>query len=287
MLRKVLKYDLDAIWLPWVIMGATALILSVFSGISLRALMTYDTTNATQHFEGWMWLAIMVLIITVLAIVIYGALSTIMVLVRYYQNFFTDEGYLTFTLPVRRITLLNSKLLTALIWNAGTTIVITLSLLIALLIAPAGRDGTGTLLSVIWTEFSALLSMLFTFVDGWLIAHIVAFVILAIIASVLSMMVIFACMTIGCMLVKKLKVLISILIYYFVSSALSIGANLLSWVYSCIMELPYYMADRISYAESSIISLFCLAIFAMIMIVLIVATYNFILDNLEHKLNLT
>ncbi len=286
MLRKVLKYDLDAIWLPWVIMSATALILSVFSGISLRALMTFDPMTAGQHFENWMWLAIMVLCITVFAVVVYGALSTIMVLVRYYQNFFTDEGYLTFTLPVKRSTLLNSKLLVAFIWNVATTLVIILALVIAFLIAPAGRDGTGTLLVTIWRELITILSAIFAFVDGWFIAHIIVAVILVIIASILSTMVIFACMTIGCVLVKKLKVLISILIYYFVSSAMSLGANLLTWVYTFLLELAYSTPESISYSVASLISLFALVIFGMMMIVMCVVAYNFILNNLEHKLNL-
>ncbi len=286
MLRKVLKYDLDAIWLPWVIMSITSLVLSVASGFSLRALMMYDPMADVGQFPSWMPLAVLVLFATVIAIVLYGALSTIMVLVRYYQNFFTDEGYLTFTLPVKRSTLFNSKFLSAIMWNVGTTIVILTSLVIALSIAPANQDGTGVLLTGIFSQIFDILSLIFTFIDGWLWAHFAVIIVLLIIYSVFSTLLMFACVTIGCIMVKKLKVLVSILIYYFVSSAISIGSNILFWVYELITSLAYTEMHPMDYNISAAVSLFMFIAFGMMMVVICAATYNFILKKLDNNLNL-
>lgn len=286
MLRKVLKYDLDAIWLPWVIMSVTTLVLSVISGFSLRALMMYDPMAAAEHFPSWMPMAVLALVITVIAIVLYSALSTIMVLVRYYQNFFTDEGYLTFTLPVKRSTLFNSKLFSSILWNASTIIITIISIVIALAIAPADRDGTGVLLVYLWRQIADLLPVIFMFADGWLWAHIVVVLILLVISSVFYTLLMFACVTVGCVMVKKLKVLISILVYYFVSSIVSVGANALFWVYELVGMLDYTESYPMDYNVSAAVSLFMLIAFGMIMVVVCVAVYNYTLKKLEHNLNL-
>lgn len=43
-------------------------------------------------------------------------ITLIFILMRYYKNFFTDEGYLTFTLPVTPHELLWTKLISGMIW---------------------------------------------------------------------------------------------------------------------------------------------------------------------------
>ena len=55
----------------------------------------------------------------------------ILIFVRYYKNFFTDEGYLSFTLPATSTQHLCSKAITAIIW----TVAITFSNIIALFLA--------------------------------------------------------------------------------------------------------------------------------------------------------
>lgn len=286
MFRKVLKYDLDAIWLPWVIMSATSLVLSFISGFSLRALIMYDPMAELGQLPSWLPLSVLVLLVSVVAIVIYGALSTIMVLVRYYQNFFTDEGYLTFTLPVKRSTLFNSKLLSAVLWNLGTTIVIILSVVIALLIAPAERDGTGILLAKLFDFAYDILTMVFDSADGWLWAYIAVIILLIIIFSVFNLLLALACITIGCVVAKKLKVLVSILIYYFVSSAVSIGSNILLWAYELVSSLEFTELYNMDYNVSSAVMLFMLIVYAMMAVVMCVATYNFTIKKLENNLNL-
>ena len=100
MLRKVLKYDLGAIFKLWLIMSITSLLLGALGGVALRVIMTPNPDLGATHFDGWDSIATMFLGISVIGIIAYMIITFIFVIYRYYQNFFTDEGYLTFTLPV-------------------------------------------------------------------------------------------------------------------------------------------------------------------------------------------
>ena len=53
-------------------------------------------------------MAMLLVIACVMAIIASAVVTELLVFVRFYKNFFTDEGYLTFTLPVSRKDLLLS-----------------------------------------------------------------------------------------------------------------------------------------------------------------------------------
>lgn len=54
--------------------------------------------------------------------------GTVISLYRFYKNVFTDEGYLTNTLPVKPISILVSKLITGIVWSIAGTVVFILSI---------------------------------------------------------------------------------------------------------------------------------------------------------------
>ena len=54
--------------------------------------------------------------ISVIAVVAGIFIALFIVMQRYYKNFFSDEGYLTFTLPVKTGHLLGSKVISAVLW---------------------------------------------------------------------------------------------------------------------------------------------------------------------------
>ena len=68
---------------------------------------------------------------------------TICTAVRFYRNFFTDEGYLMFTLPVKPSELLLSKILVAACWRLISTVCICLSIFGIAFIAVAYIADTG------------------------------------------------------------------------------------------------------------------------------------------------
>lgn len=69
-------------------------------------------------------LPLVVLLITLyaLSMIVLSLTSSIYLLVRFYRNLFSAEGYLMFTLPVKPVQLLNSKLIVACLWSFFSTL---------------------------------------------------------------------------------------------------------------------------------------------------------------------
>ena len=124
-MRKLLKYDLKSIWPIWRIMAPVALIITVLTCLGIKYIPNYDSEIATMadvlgYLAVSVFTALMVFVLAALVTV-----TTILILYRYYKNFFTDEGYLTFTLPVTRDQLLWSKIINAFIWEIATFLALT------------------------------------------------------------------------------------------------------------------------------------------------------------------
>lgn len=114
MLGKLMKYDMKymARILPWLYLG----------GIGFSAFITtliLLITDATVLILGT-YAAYFLFIIAVEGITV---CSSVFMMVRIYRNMFSDEGYLTFTLPVKNGDVLNSKILTGAIWSFFSGIV--------------------------------------------------------------------------------------------------------------------------------------------------------------------
>ena len=88
------------------------------------------------------------LTLIIIASYIFGFASSMIVLIfilmRYYKNFFSDEGYLTFTLPVTPHELLWSKIISAMVWIFGafvTTCLAFVSLFGSLYLVASASEG--------------------------------------------------------------------------------------------------------------------------------------------------
>jgi hypothetical protein len=76
-----------------------------------------------------------VMIAFVSSIIASLSVTFIVMILRFYKNLMSDEGYLMFTLPVKSSHLINSKLIVSLMWNIVSVLVVIASLFI-LLISP-------------------------------------------------------------------------------------------------------------------------------------------------------
>ena len=121
MLGKVLKYDLKALCRYLIPLYAVLFGL----GIMIRLLGFFDNVSIIAIICGLMIVALVVL--SCLSFVLNGIFS-----VKYYlENLFKDEGYLTHTLPVKKGTLLFSKVLVSLVTFSMTALVLIISLIVA------------------------------------------------------------------------------------------------------------------------------------------------------------
>lgn len=110
MLRKLLKYDLKAIFKFWWIAAIVTVLASVFGGFCDHVLNTYEG----DAWSIYLMMSMGSLAATFLTMAL-PVLTFVLIFIRFYKNFFTDEGYLTFTLPVSRRKLMMSKII------SGTT----------------------------------------------------------------------------------------------------------------------------------------------------------------------
>lgn len=208
-MRKLLKYDMCAVLRGWWILSVAALGMSAIGGICLQILNNAPERGAMEWDMLVKLSAVAGVSFGLIALGIYGVASLVLVLRRFYCHFFTDEGYLTFTLPVSRRSLLNSKVLTAFFISLMTTIVAGVGVLILYGIGLAGTVDIDEFMRVFadMTEF---------FRDGGIFTAIYGAeaVLWLLVRAFFSALFPFLCITIGAIVARRHKVLTAIGIYF-------------------------------------------------------------------------
>lgn len=149
MLGKLFKYDWKAFWK---VPAAINIFLLIITAIGAISLISPLWRLEYQIIEALMIAAIMFYYLAVFA----GVIAVfVYIAVRYYRNLYTDEGYLTHTLPVTPRDIILSKMFVGAIWSFITGLVVVLSVFIILAAAFKGYGaGSGipeTFLSA-WKE---------------------------------------------------------------------------------------------------------------------------------------
>ena len=162
----------------------------------------------------------------VVSIIVALVFVTIFIVIRYYKNMFTGEGYLTLTLPVTFEQHLTAKLLGAMTASIGTTIVIVISTLVFL-----GREW----IVEIYKAVEYISAHVIEKVGGHFWLYIVELVILAIVSLVVEFLGYYMCISLG-QLFRKRRVLAAIAIYYGIYLVLQVVATVTSIVVAIAME---------------------------------------------------
>lgn len=219
MLKKLLKYDLKAVFRFWWIAVIICFSISVVGGFSFLI----------DQYEGWIpeMLSAMTDWAVFLAYCSYFAmmvLTLVLLFVRFFKNFFSDEGYLTFTLPVSRKDLLNSKVITGFIAMTAAAAVCGVGLLIMAAIEQSADLKNGSIFAPVIEYFAK--GMRTQGVFFWI--YITEGITLALVILALVVLFLYFCITFGSMIVKKGKLLASIAIFYGATSLfISIAQGLL------------------------------------------------------------
>ena len=179
MFLKVFKYDLRAMGkalflapVIWLLGAISSLLIRMTDRSDMGLIKTVLTTP---------------LVLSVVLIFLFPLVVLVLCLRRYYTHFFTDEGYLTFTLPVKREThLLSATLSTvAVTLLSGLAVIIALAIFTWLLPGNAREvvDEAWKILGNLWDYYSesgarvvliailAALSLLVSFVNGITVFH--------------------------------------------------------------------------------------------------------------------
>lgn len=219
----------------------------------------------------------------VLGITVIAALMFFLVVIRFYRNLFSDEGYLTFSLPATAKQHVQAKTLSGATWMTLSFFAILLAVVIALsyvlVIAATGASGTPDVTPP--TEGIIDEDLLFFGTEkgqGLMLMSILLLGFLNLPASMFSSILsIYLAITLGSLIWTKHKIIGSILFYFVVNMAVSAVSQFVS------IGMTFFAAIDIAPAVQFIISLLLSLI---LQIGVAVASYIITVRMLERRLNL-
>ncbi|NLJ97430.1 MAG: hypothetical protein GX321_09790 [Clostridiales bacterium] len=216
MLRKLLKHELYATGKYLLPIYGITLILSLVN----RLVINVDIFNGALNF-----IPVFMMIAYVISIIASLFVTFIFMIVRFYKNLMSDEGYLMFTLPVKPTQLVNSKLITSIIWTIVSVITICLSLLL-LIATPERLNDFKNALDEIFYVFKASFGKTYALV-------IIEFILMIISSLFQSILLIYVSIAVG-HLFNGHRVLGSFVAYFVISTAVQILITLLLLIVASI-----------------------------------------------------
>ena len=223
----------------------------------------------------------MFLFFSVVALVVYAVAVQVILLFRFYKNKYTDEGYLTFTLPVKPSQIFWSSFLNMLIWLGISFLVVFGVVFLAVLFGTAEHGLINT------DVFDAVKDLLeFVRVIDWellsqaqySIPYMVVLGLTVLISPFYALFMPMACITAGAVLAKKHKILASFGVYYGVNFVVGIITSVASVVPSLLMMTS---------GDAEGLYLVSMAIQLVISLALTIGAYCFTIHVMKKKLNLS
>ncbi len=174
------------------------------------------------------------LLFSFVALCLYAVAVQVMLLFRFYKHKFSDEGYLTFTLPVSTTQIFWSSLVNMLIWMVISLVTVFAVIFLVILFGTATTGLiNGNVFRVIEEIFELLglldWEMLMAEVFGPMgSASAVCYLLLILVSPFYSLIIPMACITIGAVVAKKHKLAAAIGIYYGLNMVVSFVSSLSS-----------------------------------------------------------
>lgn len=203
MFAKLLKHEFKASAGLLGVLCLASLGVGVGGGLIIRYMIQTPSWYIDDTVETVMSLLYLVTVFSLFAFAVSG---WIYLCIQFYKRKFTDQGYLTFTLPVPVWQIYVTSFLNFLLWSILFGLAIVGSFALMFLIGFVNTE--------VWHEFSDLWSIIEELeVDGVISIHPL-YSILDLVSSILIVM---NCITFGAIVAKKHKVLCTIATYYLVS----------------------------------------------------------------------
>lgn len=236
MFAKLLKHEWKANGGLLSILSAGALGAGLLGALVLRLLIYIQRQNAQQDSFGLGTFGLSsALTFIIIALVAYGFAVQFINLFRFYRSKFTDEGYLTFTLPVSASQIFLSSLVSTLFWLLVSALV---------LLAAAGMIvfiGAAVPLKEYSWEIRVMMESILGIWEGetanepgyrlFVVLQNVSGVVTAVYTVVLLM----TSIVVGCVLAKKHKILATIGSYYVINFVVGIAESILGVIPLIVM----------------------------------------------------
>jgi len=232
MFAKLLKHEFNSQrsllgWLTVAALGAGAIgavVVQLLIHIFNNELYAVETV-VNEGREVFLTLAIVALLFLVMilffGIILYANATGLILLYRFYKHHFTDEGYLTFTLPATTHQILLSSIVNILIWYviSAVTVIVALAAMATPLFVLAQQQAAAILpeMGEVFAE---------AFGEQWGVLYLVM-----IISTFLGQLILpLTAITIGAQVTKKYKLLAGVGIYIGLNMAVSFISGIVSTV---------------------------------------------------------
>lgn len=210
MLGKLIKHEWRAVAKALAIMHIALILMAIIGKIML----SIDVLK-----EAWpMWSVL--LFLYVISVIAVGVGTHIYLAVRFYKNMYTDEGYLSFTLPVKPWEHIFSKILISSIWILIDGVAIVASIIILVM-----YKGMGTEFLQGWNEFVAEI----TAAGAFGIWEVIQFVITAVLSLISIPLTYYFSISIG-QLFNSHKMLASVVVYFITINVLQVISTIISTI---------------------------------------------------------
>ena len=207
-----MRYDFKSVFKLWWIGAVSTLALSVIGGFIAEIF-----TTEREIPEPIYVLAIFGAVLVYIGFIAFAIFSEILVYLRFYKNLYTDEGYLTFTLPAKRQSILNSKVFLGTVTSILTGIVLSIDSLIVTVISLRKEIFTPQFIKDIEEALEYFFEdQYYYYFFIYLIQALIIFALL----SLATILFAYGCITIASVIAKKAKILVAIGIYYGATSVL-------------------------------------------------------------------
>lgn len=227
MFAKLLKHEWRSTREMLGILCLISLGASLLGGLTMCYLF-YVSSHDGGGSEALKILSVLFMIAAMIALAVVGAAAVLVYMGRFYKSRFTDEGYLTFTLPVNTHQNLLASLVNTAIGMVLITLVIRLSGCLWMVIAFAGVEG---FYQTVWEHFPELWEKLWSLVQthaGEIPWGVVARGMLsALTGTINSLVMLMLAVTVGSLIAKKHKILAAVAVFYGIHVLISIATAFL------------------------------------------------------------
>ena len=285
MFSKLLKHEWKANWGLMSVLALAVIGAALVGTIALRVLVNYGDKIAES--ESFLFLLLfplgMLVFVSFMALAIYAVAVSFVMMFRFYKNKFTDEGYLTFTLPVKTSLIFLSSALNMLIWMVISVVLVVVLAAVMILFGTATdglinmqiiRSFTG--MEDFWEMMGEIFGQILG--DSYGVLGLVTLVVTPIYSVVLWM----TCITLGAVVAKKHKILAAIGISY--------GANIvLNIISSVVSVLPsLVLIGNPNPGDAEMQAYFTLSIVVQLVVLVGVTVGGYFLSThlMKNKLNL-
>lgn len=278
MFSKLLKHEWKANAGLLGILSLCALGAGLLGGLTLRGILYMEAQSETMATLGVSGLS-SAMVFIVLALVAYAFAVQFINLFRFYKNKFTDEGYLTFTLPVSARQIFLSSFLNMLAWLVISALVLIAAVALILFIGAFEEllEYAYELQPTFWGIFGLLEESGLNEPGGKLYCVLTA--VTSVFTPVYYLLLLMTSITVGSVLAKKHKILATIGIYYCINFAVGMVESFLT-VIPAVLMLGNYEDQIYVYMNCTA------AISLTVQIALAIGGYFLSTHLMKHKLNL-